>query len=177
MSVFCDEDVPDYIQQDCGIERAGIVAAVLVDKDVTTPSVANLESNSYWTGLTGQSPPDAYILLKTRGEYAPPTNTEEEGFGRESVQVTGAEHEISFEVEGLYDNRDFWEGVNRRKWKLGVVTNGDLLYFIDTPVTITGRINNPRDIKAGAFWMVSCKWQDFSNPLVANVEGLAVFEE
>lgn len=177
MSVFCDEDVPDYVQQDCGIERAGIVAVVLIDKDVSTPSVSNLQDNAYWEGLVSTSPPDAYIILKTRGEYAPATNTEEEGFGRESVQVTGAEHEVAFEVEGLLDNRDFWEGVNRRKWKFAMITNGDLLYFVDEPVTVTARINNPRDIKTGAFWMVSAKWQSYDNPVVANVEGLAVFEE
>ncbi len=164
--VFCDVDAEEYVQQDCGIERAGIVAVALIDKSISTPSKTNLEDPTYWDALLADSPLSTFVIKKTRGEYAPASNTEEEGFGRESTQVTGAEHEAPFEVEGLLDNRDFWEFANRKKWKMVIVTNGDLGYFIDEPVTITARINNPRDIKASAFWMVSAKWQDFNNPVV-----------
>ncbi len=164
--VFCDVESEEWTQQDCGIERAGIVAVALIDQSIDTPTKTELETESFWTDLLADSPPGVYILKKTRGEYSAPTNTEEEGFGRESVQVTGAEHEAPFEVEGILDNRDFWEFANRKKWKMAIITNGDLGYYIDEPVTVTGRINNPRDIKASAFWMVSTKWQDFNNPVV-----------
>lgn len=175
--VFCSTDVPDYVQTDCGIERAGIVAMVLIDTDVGTPSDANLTTASYWTSLTGQSPPLAYIIKKTRGEYPGGTPTEEEGFGREATRVTGADHESPIEVEGLLDNRDFWEGVNRRNWKLGIVTNGDLLLYVDNPVTVYAKMNVPRDIKTGTFWMINIKWQEFSNPRVVDVSGITTFDE
>lgn len=73
---------------------------------------------------------------------------------------------MTLEVEGLLDNRDFWESVNSKKWFVAAVTNADLLLYIGTPATIYAKINNPRDIKAGAFWMVSIKWQDIANPRV-----------
>lgn len=175
--VFCGVDSEEYVQQDCGIERAGIVAIGLVDAGVTTPTKEQLATQAWWDGLTGVSPAQAIIIKKTRGSYDPATNTEEEGFGRESTQVTGAEHTAPFEAEGLLDNRDFWEFVNRKKWKMAIVTNGDLLYFVDAPVSVTARINNPRDIKASAFWSVETKWQSFDNPIVAEMPPLVFDEE
>lgn len=177
MSVFCDSDTPDYVQQDCGVERAGIVAVVLIDTAVGTPSDANLASAAYWTSLITQSPPLAYRLMKTRGEYPRPTVTSEEGFGRESKQNTGADHIINFEIEGIDDNRDFWESANRKKWKAGFITAGDLLYYVDEPVTIDARINNPRDIKTAAFWAVEAAWTTFDNPRVIDVSGITTFDE
>lgn len=166
--VFCSIDVPDYVQKECGIERAGIVAIALMETD-QSPSDANLSSASYWTTVLAASPPTHHRILQTRGEYNGGTPTEEDGFGRESTQVTGADHESILEVEGLLDNRDFWEGVNRKKWKVALITNGDLLYFVDTPATVYAKIMNPKSIKSGAFWTVSIKWQDYSNPRVTEV--------
>lgn len=166
--VFCDIDIPDYVQKECGIERAGVVAIALIDTD-QNPTDANLESATYWTTVLAASPPTHHKILQTRGEYAGGQPTEEDGFGRESTQVTGADHEATIEVEGLIDNRDFWEGVNRKKWKVALVTNGDLLYFIETPATVYAKINNPRNIKTGAFWMLSIKWQSYDNPRVTNI--------
>lgn len=177
MSIFCDTDTPEYVQQDCGVERAGIVAVVLIDTAVGTPSDANLASASYWNNLINQSPPLAYRILKTRGEYPRPTVTSEEGFGRESKQNTGAEHVINWEVEGIDDNRDFFESANRKKWKAGYVTAADLLYFVDEPTTVDGRIVNPKDIKAAAYWAVENSWSTLDNPRIIDVSNISTFDE
>lgn len=177
MSVFCDELTPDYVQSDCGVERGGVVAIVAIDASVGTPSNANLVSASYWTNLVNQSPPLAHKILKVRGEYARPTVTSEEGFGRESKQNTGADHVVTFEVEGIIDNRDFWESVNRKKWKFAFVTAGDLLHFVDLPVSIDTRMNIPRDIKGQEFWQGEASWSDFSNPRVVDVSAISTFDE
>jgi hypothetical protein len=177
MAVFCDTDTPEYVQQDCSVERAGIVAVGLIDESVGTPSDANLMSATYWNNLLNQSPPLAYRIRKTRGEYPRPTVISEEGFGREAKQNTGADHIVNWEVEGIEDNRDFFESVNRRKWKTAFITAQDLMYYVDVPVTHDGRINNPKDIKAAAFWMVEAAWTEFSNPRVVDVSGITTFQE
>lgn len=177
MSIFCDELTPDYVQQDCGVERAGIVALALIDPAVGTPSNANLVSAAYWTNLFNQSPPLAHRILKVRGEYARPTVTSEEGFGRESKQNTGADHVINFETEGALDNRDFWESVNRKKWKMAAITAGDLLHYVDVPVSVDARLNIPKDIKAQEFWMGEAAWSDFANPRIVDVSGITTFDE
>ena len=162
---FCEVDVPSYVQKECGIERAGIIAIGLIDKDAGFNN-SDLESLTWWNNKLDDSPALWFLIRQTRGEYPGGTPTEEEGFGTEATQVTGADHNANIEVEGLLDNRDFWEGVNRKKWQVVLFTNAGFMLYISTPTTVYAKINNPKSIKAGAFWMVSLKWQDISNPVV-----------
>ena len=172
---FCSIDVPSYVQKECGIERAGVVAMALLDLD-QNPSDANLRSTTWWNTVLSSSPSVAIRILQTRGEYTGGTPTEEEGFGRESTQVTGADHEATVEVEGLLDNRDFWEAVNRKKWKVVIVTNANYLYYVNAPVTVYAKITNPRNIKSNAFWALSLKWQGYDNPRVLEAPA-TIFED
>src|SRR5688572_25544813 len=110
--IFCSTDVEDYVPQQCGIERAGIIAVGLLDPS-EEHSHANLESASWWTTEIATSPATVWLINPTRGEYNGGTPTEEDGFGTESTQVTGADHEAVVEFEGLKDNRDFVEALNR----------------------------------------------------------------
>jgi hypothetical protein len=164
-TTFCDSDVPDYVTRECGTDFAGIVAIGLIAED-EDPTDENLETPSYWTNGVDASPQAIYVIQKTRGEYASATPTEEEGFGLESTRVTGAEHTATIEVEGLAENRAFWEGANRRRWKVVLVTAGELMYYIDVPVSVYARINNQRSIRGMAFWTVDLKWSNYSNPKV-----------
>lgn len=178
MAVFCDTQTPDFVQQACNtIERSGVVAVALIDRTVGEPSNANLLNAAYWTSLTNQSPPLAHIISYTRGDYTRPSDTTEEGYGRESEQTTGADHVVNFEVEGIEDNRAFFESVNRKKWKFAFITAGDKLHYVDAPVSIIGRMNNPRDIKASEFWMVRAAWAAMENPRVVDVSAIATFQE
>lgn len=164
-TTFCDSSVPDYVARECGTDYAGIVGIGLIDTG-EDPSDANLELDTYWTNGEAASPQVIYVIRNTRGEYTNATPTEEEGFGLENVRVTGADHDATVEVEGLLENRDFWEGVNRRRWKVALVTAGGLLYWINTPCSVYAKINNQRSIKGMAFWSIAIKWQSYSNPEV-----------
>lgn len=177
MSAFCNENTPAFIQQECGVERAGIVATMLVDVTVGDPTDLQLKSVAYWNALMHTSPPLAYRIMKVRGEYPKPSVTSEEGFGRESKQNTSADHEINWEVEGILSNRDFFESVNKKKWKEFFVTAADLGYWVNDPVTVDARFNNPKDIKASAFWSVNSSWVAFKNPRVVDLSGVSTFQE
>jgi hypothetical protein len=150
------------------VDQAGIVAAAFVKADTPTPSKANLETEGWWTALLAGSPQTSFIVTKTRGEYPGGTLTEEEGFGSSSTQVTGASHEATLEFQGLEENRDFVEGVNRRKFKVAFVTNGGKVLFIDAPVTVYFKIVVPKGITTAAYWMGTLKWQAMSNPIVGD---------
>lgn len=165
--VFCSQHVPDYVQQDCGVERAGIIGFAVIDKSLS-PTNANLQDANYWNTMINASPQKIFVVKDTRGEYPGGQPQEEEGFGRDSVIVTGADHSAPLEVQGLIDNRDFWEGINRKKWKLALATMAGLLYYVNIPSLVDARVMNPKSIKALAFWKVSLKWQDFSNPVILN---------
>jgi len=162
---FCDIEIPDYINRDCGIDYAGIVGILLV-KDDQSPTDAELEDPAWYEAEIIASPQSVYVIQKTRGEYNCGTPTEEDGFGLEGTRVTGADHASPIEVEGLIENRNFWEGVNRRKWKVGLVTAGGLLYWNGISSSVYSKINNAKSTKAMAFWSVDIKWQSFSNPKV-----------
>lgn len=163
--IFCSTDIEDFVPLECGIERAGIRAIGLIDL-TEEPSDANLEDASFWTTKLATSPAKYWLIKPTRGEYNGGTPTEEDGFGMESTQVTGADHEATIEFEGLDANRDFVESINRRKFKLVLFTAAGLMLYIEAPVTIYTKITNPRSIKAGAFWAMIAKWQSYDNPKV-----------
>jgi hypothetical protein len=164
-TTFCDSNVPDYVTRECGTDYAGIVGIGLIAVS-ESPTQEELELDTYWTEGEVASPQVLYVIRNTRGEYTGGTPTEEEGFGLESVRTTGADHASKFEVEGLIENRDFWEGVNLRRWKVALITAGGLMYYIDKPANIYAKINNQRSIKGMAFWDVDVKWSDYSNPFV-----------
>lgn len=162
---FCDAEMEDYVTRDCGTDFAGIIAMALIPED-EDPTDEELESAEYWDEALEASPSTTHIIKKTRGNYDGGTPTEEEGFGLESTRVTGADHAAVVEVEGLKENRNFWEGANRRRWKVVLVTAGDIMYYIDVPTSVYAKINNQRSIKGMAFWAVDLKWQSLSNPKV-----------
>lgn len=151
---------------DCGIDQAGIVAVGFIDTSVTTPTKVNLESEGWYTAKLHASPPTLYVATKTRGEYPGGAPTEEDGFGKESTQVTGAKHEATIEFEGIDENRLFVEGINTKKWKMVFITNGGKGIYIDAPVTPYGKLIVPKGILTAAFWQMKLSWQDFANPVV-----------
>jgi hypothetical protein len=171
--LLCGTAVPDFVAQDCGVEIGGIIGVALILESV---EFTDIENEAEWTAKKEASPQEVWILKDTRGEYPGGSPTEEEGFGKETVRVTGAEHEITVEVPGIKDNVDFFNKVNRsRRFKFAFVTAGDLLFYVQQPVIIYGKQNIPRDTKAGAFWMLTIKWQSLDNPAVYDAP-VGIFE-
>lgn len=130
VDVFCDEAVPEYIQQDCGLESGGIVAIGLIlpgtwvgEND--TERRTNLEDSTWWDAGFNESPQTHWLILNTRGSKAAGTPVEEDGYGLNSTETTGDDQEIVFEALGVLDNRDFWAGVNKRPgWGFVTVSKG-----------------------------------------------------
>jgi hypothetical protein len=164
---FCNEDQEEYVNRDCGIDYAGIVGIGLI-KDDEDPTDANLENPAFWEAEIDASPQSYFVIQNTRGEYPGGTPTEEDGFGLQAKVVTGADHAATVEVEGLIENRDFWEGANRRKWKVVLITAGGLMYYTNVSTSVYAKINNQRSTKNMAFWSIDIKWQAFANPKVLN---------
>lgn len=177
MSVFCDTATPEYVQTECGVENSGIVFVGLVDQIVGEPTDAQLASQTYWNTLAQQSPPLAFLIPKTRGEYNRPAVTSSEGWGRESNENTSADHTLTYEHEGILANRAFYESVNRKKWKLFFITAGNILHFVNEPVSVDGRMVVARDIKGEEIWAAEAKWATISNPRVVDVSALSIFQD
>src|SRR5690606_34493169 len=113
IDVFCEEEVPEYVQQDCGVENGGIVAIGLIlsstyvgEDGNDTEKRTNLESSTWWEDAINASPQGAWVVLQTRGSKAAGTPVEEEGFGLNSVERTGDDQEIVFEALGFLDRSE-----------------------------------------------------------------------
>lgn len=165
-SVFCDVNVPDFVQEDCGTELGGIVAVGLIASD-QTPTLANLREASFWTTKLAASPQKYWVILDTKGSYPGGTPVEEEGYGRTPILRTGADHEATVEVRGVLANRSFMASVNQTgTWNSVLVTNDGIGHYAED-VSIYAKMVIDQSIKSTERWNMSFKWSDdLSNPEV-----------
>lgn len=161
--IYCDQETPDYVQFECGSELGGIVGVGLIAPD-QSPSEVNLEDEAWWTNGVSSSPQIAWIIKDTRGTLAAGTPTEEEGFGLVPTQRTGDDRELTFEVQGVADNRDFWASVNKRtNWKLVYITASGTGFYVEN-VSLYGSEMIEQSIKTRMRWSVSAKWSTDMTP-------------
>ena len=127
---FCADEMPDYVQKQCGRELGGIVALGFILRGThvgenDTEKRSNLEDAGWWQSGLDASPQTHFVVQRTRGSKAAGTPVEEEGFGLDSVERTGDDQEIVFEALGVADNRDFWAGANKRQWDIVTISKGE----------------------------------------------------
>lgn len=171
-SVFCTQNLPDFVQQECGIELGGIIAIALIDRD-QNPSATDLYTLSWWQQKIAASPQKVWPVTDTRGSYPGGTPVEEEGYGKVPTIRTGADHEANFEVRGVQGNRNFSAIVNQTdKWNLVMITNGELGLYVED-VSLYMKLVVDQAIKSTARWQINAKWaDDMSNPLVFDASAL-----
>lgn len=180
MADLCEEigDMPDYVVKDCGGDQGGIVAVAFIEPAVdfeigTSPE--QIEIAATWTALIG-SPKQIHIITETRGEAPKAAVTEGEGFGRNKTVVTGRDHELTFEFLGIKENQELMKKLNRRKdLRFAYVTNGGLLHYVDTAVSIDAGPVIDRDINSWEYYAVTVKWDDFDFPQIFD-EPEGIFE-
>jgi hypothetical protein len=161
---FCDTDIADYTVRNCGVDFAGVVGIGLIDL-YESPSIDNLESAEFWTNKEAETPRKYWVIRNTRGQYTDIELTEEEDLI--GTIVTGAVHKCVIEVEGLQENYLFWEAAKRKNWKIAITTANGLMFYIESPVTITPKIVNPKSTKQAAYFQVEFTWQALEIPTVA----------
>lgn len=162
-SRFCDTSLADFVALACGVEAGGIVAVAFIKGD-QSPTLANLREASFWTTKLNASPQAYFVLLNTRGSYPGGTPTEEDGFGRVIVRRTGADHEVTFEVEGVEDNGAFVNGINQSdNWKFVFVTADNLAFYVED-TSAYGKVVIDQPVRSIIRWSFSVKWSNIDNP-------------
>lgn len=171
--IFCTDEQEEHEQLECGSENAGVVALAFIDPSVPVDenSLATyLEDPDWWDDLFNASPQQAFLVLNTRGEKTPGTPTEEDGFGLVPMEVTGDDHELTFDSLGVMRNRNFWAGVNRRRaWNMVYVTagrdaEGNFEAFYVESVGVYASINVQRSTKTRKFYTGRAKWSTAMTP-------------
>jgi hypothetical protein len=171
-SPFCTQNLPDFIQQECGTELGGIVAIAIIDRD-QSPSIIDLQTLSFWNTKIAASPQKYFPIPGTRGSYPGGTPVEEEGYGKVATIRTGADHEANIEVRNVADNRSFWAIVNQtEKHNVVLITNGELGFYIED-VSIYAKPVIDQNIKSQVRMQVNMKWSDdMSNPIQFDASAL-----
>jgi hypothetical protein len=167
---FCDSDIEDYTIRTCGNDFAGVVGIGIINV-YESPTTEELEDPEFWTTKLVASPLKYWAIRNTRGQYDQADLIEEEDLT--GPIVTGATHSAVVDVPEVQENRLFWDKIQRHNWKLCLVTSGELMYYIDKPVSFYPKIVNPKSAKQSAFFQIGMKWYDFSNPVIMNApEGI-----
>lgn len=163
---FCDTQVPEFEQLECGTELGGIIAFALIDRD-EAPTLAQLRETTFWNSKINASPQKYRVIKDSRGSWPGGTPTEEEGYGIVPTLRTGADHEASLEVRGVLNNRSFWAGVNQTAaWNVVLVTRGFVAFYFEG-ASVYGTPVIEQSIKSTIRSKASIKWSDdLSNPQV-----------
>lgn len=163
--VYCEEDVPDFIPLECGLELGGIVGVGLI-YSTESPTTTQLQDAEFWEEQFDVSPQRYWNIPETRGSYAGGTPTEATGYGKNRIRRTGADHEATIQVEGIEGNDDFMNKVNRRKkWHVVFILNGGLMLYA-RDVSIWAKIVVEESITTEARWDMNFKWSSFDIPVV-----------
>lgn len=185
VDIFCDAELAEYQQAECGIENGGLIAVGLILPSVVVGAddaakIDNLQDETWWSDGVGASPQTHWYILDTRGSKAAATFTEEEGFGLNSTEVTGADESWVFESLNVFDNRDFVAGVNkRRKWNAVFVTaaarDGGYVAHYQENVNFRGSLLIEQNIKSRQRWSWEARASTDTTPALPFVAPASIF--
>lgn len=158
-----------------------MVAFALVDKDHT---LSNPDQSTEWLNASYDS--DVIIFKEVTGSYAKPSANEISGKGSQQSRVVGRDHELVIRLDGVKENVDFWNAVNKaNNYRVAFVTGSDyqattktnaILFFTEVSVNVDAGIAVPEDLNGQVEWEVSVKWSDINAPLAYDVPA-GVFED
>ena len=177
----CRFDIPTYSELGCDLEGGRVVAFALVDKDHT---LNNPDQSTEWLNASYDS--DVLIFKEVSGSYSKASPNEIPGKGSQQVRVVGRDHELSMMIEGVKENVDFWNAVNKSSnYRAAFVTGSDyqstsktnsILFVTDVTVSVDAGVATPEDLNGITQWEVSVKWSDLNIPLAYDVPS-SVFED
>ena len=181
-------EAPDYQQQGCGTETAGVVSVghllpgSQIDTDATTDAekISLLESEVFWSNGIGDSPQSAFVIKQTRGSKGEDSYTEEDGFGLNATEVTGADEEWLYRSLNVKDNGPFVKAINaRRTWHQVFVTSkregdGYLAWYREN-VNTKGSLLVPESTKERQTWSWRARASHDGRPPLAFIAPASIF--
>jgi len=164
----CQVFPPAYVElAGCDVEPGSVVAVAFIDEDV---SFTNIKDAAEWTNLTYST--DILVHQEVRGSYAKAAATEIAGKGKQDTRVVGRKHELTFRVSSIKGNDNYWNTLNRAtNYKVAFVvgSNYDLLFYVNTNVSIDAGPVVEEGLDTEVDWNVSVKWSDIEVPSTSDV--------
>jgi hypothetical protein len=164
----CQVFPPAYVElAGCDVEPGSVVAVAFIDEDV---SFTDIKDAAEWTNLTYST--DILVHQEVRGSYAKAAATEIAGKGKQDTRVVGRKHELTFRVSSIKGNDNYWNTLNRAtNYKVAFVvgSNYDLLFYVNTNVSIDAGPVVEEGLDTEVDWNVSVKWSDIEVPSTSDV--------
>ena len=94
------------------------------------------------------------------------------GKGSQQTKTVGRNHELTFRVDAIKGNHNYWNNLNKSdNYKLAFVVGGgyDILFFVDVNVHIDAGPEVQEGLDTEVDWMVSVKWSDIDLPTTHDV--------
>jgi len=156
-----DLEAPDYQQQACGTETAGVISV-------------------FWSNGMGASPQEAFVIKNTRGSKGEDSYTEEDGFGLNATEFTGADEEWAYRSLNVKDNGPFVKAINaRRTWHQVFVTSkkvdGGYLAWYRENVNTKGSLVVPESTKERQTWSWKARASHDGTPPLAFIAPASIF--
>ena len=164
----CQVFPPAYVElAGCDVEPGSVVAVAFIDEDV---SFTDITDAAEWTNLTYST--DILVHQEVRGSYAKAAATEIAGKGKQDTRVVGRKHELTFRVSSIKGNDNYWNTLNRAtNYKVAFVVGSDydLLFYVNTNVSIDAGPVVEEGLDTEVDWNVSVKWSDIEVPSTSDV--------
>lgn len=181
-------EAPDYQQSECGTETAGVVSVghlkpgsnIDTDADTDEEKISLLESEVFWSNGIGASPQELFVIKNTRGSKGEDSYTEEDGFGLNSTETTGADEEWLYRSLNVKDNGPFVKAINaRRTWHQVFVTSkrvdGGYLAWFRENVNTKGSLVVPESTKERQTWSWRARASHDGTPPLAFIAPASIF--
>lgn len=182
-----DLEAPDYQQAECGTETGGVISTGFLkpgsdidSADTDAEKVSLLESEVFWSNGVGASPQELYVIKNTRGSKGEDSYTEEDGFGLNSTEVTGADEEWLYRSLNVKDNGPFVKAINaRRTWHQVFVTSkkvgdGYLAWYREN-VNAKGSLVIDESTKSRQVWSWRSRASHDTTPPLAFIAPSSIF--
>lgn len=178
-------EAEDYVQAECGIETGGIIAVGLIKPDTEIgdtdeEKISFLESEVSWSNGQGASPQEMFVIRGTRGSKGEDTYTEEDGYGLNATEVTGADEEWLFRSLNVKDNRNFVAAINKRRtWDVVFVTSkkvndGYLAHYREN-VNVKGSLLIEESTKSRQVWSWRARASHDTTPPIQFIAPESIF--
>lgn len=162
MSLYCNDPVPDIVQDFCANEKSRVTAIALIRTDNTT--LSGYTTAAEWNN--GVSNGSIIIIKNVRGDKPKSTATKLPGFGLQKEFTSGRDFSLNYAHPDVIGNEDFYDALNfNNSYKVAFHTAGGKIWIAgDGVANIDADFVVPEDLNNIIVWNSTLTWTNQTMP-------------